>query len=101
MVKVNEAEWDKQRKRSKIDDNGLTQYDRDLIGKAVRIEIPFMHPTVLKGVPDLLRGLATQIEFTLQRDDLPLRARLHMLKTVAADVNARIRVARETAEGSL
>lgn len=94
MVQINETEWDKQRKRAKVESNGLTQYDMELLGSAIRLEIPFTDPKLLVDIADMLRGFANSIEFTVQRDDLPLRARLQMLKSEATSINGRIRVAR-------
>lgn len=94
MVKVNEAEWDKARKTARIDDNGLSAYDKDLLGSAIRIEIPFTDPKLLRDIADMLRGFANTIDFTVQRDDMPLRARLFQLKSEAMNINQRIRVSR-------
>ena len=44
---------------------GLTDYDRDVIGRAsVRIDIPFcINPFRFRQIADLLRGLAADLDF--------------------------------------
>lgn len=91
MVNVDPSAWDRQRKAAALTDNGLTQYDLEIIGRPVRIEIPFEDPVKLREIADMLRGFANSIDFTTQRDDIPLRARLVMLKQEASGVNYRIR----------
>ena len=91
MVQVDPAAWDKARKIAKTDENGLSEYDKSLLGAAIRIEIPFTDPKLLLEVADMLRGFATSLEFTVQRDDMPLRARLFQLKSEAMAINGRIR----------
>lgn len=91
MVAVDPAAWDRQRKLSATDHNQLSTYDRDLIGTPVRVEIPFEDPTKLREIADLLRGLAETIEFTTEREDIPLRHRLSMIRRETMAINKRIR----------
>lgn len=71
--------------------DGLTDFDKDRVGKAIRIEIPMTDRLTLELTVELLRGLANEIEFTLQRQDLPLVARLQMIRDYAWTVCRRIR----------
>lgn len=92
MVDIDPEKWDRQRKLAATRQDGLTAYDLEIIGKAVRIEVPFDDEFILREVADMLRGFANSIDFTTRRDDLPLRAKLVQLRYEARALNGRIRM---------
>lgn len=91
MVAINEREWDRDRKIAKMDANGLSAYDLEIIGRSVRLDIPLQDPRALKQIADMLRGLANTIDFAVERDDLTLRQRLMTLKAEFTAASKRIR----------
>lgn len=91
MVQIDPNQWDRQRKLAATRDDGLSAYDLEVIGKSIRLDIPFRDEFVLREVADLLRGFANSIDFTTRRDDLPLRSKLLQLKLEARALNGRIR----------
>lgn len=95
MVDIDPKAWDRQRKLAATRQDGLSAYDLEIIGRSVRIEVPFDNEFVLREVADLLRGFANSIDFTTRRDDLPLRQKLVQLRYEARALNGRIRMMQE------
>lgn len=92
MVQISDEEFTRRHQaRVARPPDGLTEFDREMLGRAVRIELPVNDAAVLAQAADLLRGLANQIDFCLQRQDIPLRPRLQMIKDYAWNLNRRLR----------
>lgn len=79
------------RKRQEIEFGGLTDKDREDIGAAVRIEIPFTDEFKIRQIADWLRGYAEFIDQTSRHHALPLKARLRLMKSEASDLNRKIK----------
>lgn len=79
------------RRKQEIEFGGLTAYDRERIGAAVRIEIPFADEFKLRTMADWLRGFADYIDNTSRQHNLPLVSRLRLVKSEANDLNQRIK----------
>jgi hypothetical protein len=91
MVAIDPKDWDRQRNKAARPESELTQYDKDIIGSGVRIEIPFQDLEKLREMARMLRQLADSIDGTTRRDDMPLRAILMSLMWEARAINARIK----------
>lgn len=91
MVAIDPAEWDRERQAARRNADGLSEWDLEQIGRAVRIDVPCSDKRTLALAADLLRGIANEIEFTLQRDEIPLRMRLQSIRMYAHMVNRRLR----------
>ncbi|SMF92311.1 hypothetical protein' /ribosomal slippage [Azospirillum oryzae] len=76
MVKVNEAEWDKARKLNANGGNRLTEVEKELLGRAIRLEFPIIHVSLLPEIADLFRELADTIDRALESQEGTLRSRL-------------------------
>lgn len=79
------------RKKQEVEFGGLTDYDRERIGAAVRIEIPFTDEFKLRTMADWLRGFADYIDNTTRHHNLPLVSRLRLVKSEANSLNRRIK----------
>lgn len=73
------------------DDDYLSETDSAIVGTVCRIEIPMRSPSALYQVADLLRGLASQCEFTASNRDADVRVRMLGLMLYARQVNKRMR----------
>ena len=80
MVKVNEAEWDKARKLNANGGNRLTEVEKELLGRAIRLEFPIVHVSLLPEIADLFRELADTIDRALESQEGTLRSRLAQIK---------------------
>jgi hypothetical protein len=74
----------------------LTDFDRLLIGRAVRLEIPFGGRYELRQIAGILRSYAEQIDFWTRQSDLTDRQLLVHLKHEAKMANFKIRELCET-----
>lgn len=72
------------------DGGELTDFDKKIIGAAVRIEIPFGDVYNMRRIADLLRGYAETLDVYSRRTDLPARSILNHLKMEAKAINYRI-----------
>jgi hypothetical protein len=79
------------RKKADVEFGGLTDYDRERIGAAVRIEIPFTDEFKLRTIADWLRGYAEFIDQHSRQHTLPLVTRLRLMKIEANSLNRRIK----------
>lgn len=60
-------------------------------GETVRLEIPVRDREKLRKVPDMLRGYAAEIDFYMQRPDIPYESAMFHLAMKARELCARIR----------
>jgi hypothetical protein len=79
------------RKRQEIEFGGMTDYDRQHVGAAIRLEIPFTDEFKMRKIADWLRGYAEFIDQTSRHTNLPLRTRLSLMKLEARGLNSRIK----------
>ena len=79
------------KKASEIEFGGLTEYDKERLGAAIRLEIPFTDEFKLQQIADMLRGLAADIDHISRNASLPLASRLMLMKSHAQQMNRRIR----------
>jgi len=79
------------RKKSEMEFGGLADSDREHIGAAMRLEIPFTDEFKMRQIADMLRGLAADFDSISRNVNLPLSSRLWLMKRHAAAVNKRIR----------
>ena len=70
---------------------GLSKFDRDLIGRAVRLEIPLSDAVNMRRIADLMRGFAAMMDNYSRRTDLSERAILFDIKAEARSFNQRVR----------
>lgn len=92
MVQICEATWDDMRKARKIDAGELTDAEKALLGRAVRIELPVTDLAGMKKAADMLMGLGTQIKHIAERDDLTKAEKLFAMRSHANSVRDRLRV---------
>lgn len=69
----------------------LSQFDRDIIGSAVRLEVPFSGRYQLRQIASILRAYADKIEFWTRQHDIEDRTMLVNLRFEATMANRRIR----------
>jgi hypothetical protein len=69
----------------------LSQMDRDIIGTAVRIEIPFSGRYQLRQIAGILRAYADRVEFWTRQQEMDDRTVLFNLRMEAKLANRRIR----------
>jgi predicted transcriptional regulator len=72
-------------------DDELNEIDQQIVGTVCRIEIPMRSPSALLQVADLLRGLASQCEFTATNKDADVRLRMLSLMMYARQINKRMK----------
>lgn len=72
-------------------DDELSELDQTIVGTVCRIEIPMRSPSALLQVADLLRGLASQCEFTATNKDADVRIRMLSLMMYCRQINKRMR----------
>lgn len=72
-------------------DDTLSETDEAIVGSVCRIEIPLRSPSALLQVADLLRGLASQCEFTATNKDADARVRMLSLMLYCRQVNKRMK----------
>lgn len=77
-------------KKSVLD--GLSEFDRSIIGNATRIEIPFTDVYSMRRIAELLRGYAEMMDVYSRRHDIKDRSILLDLKIEAKRLNRRIRI---------
>jgi hypothetical protein len=65
--------------------------DQAIVGTVCRIEIPLRSPSALLQVADLLRGLASQCEFTASEKHTDVRLRMLSLMLYCRQINKRMR----------
>lgn len=72
----------------------LSEFDRIVMGdrRECRVNIPIVNRYELRIVADMLRGLATTIDFESRRTDIPER---HSLSLVQAECNRVNRIIRD------
>lgn len=58
-----------------MNDGEFTELDRKIVGTSKRITIPLGEALLMRQVADILRGLATQLDFNSRRTDLQERTR--------------------------
>lgn len=90
MVKITPEEVLEQRQHQK-NMADLTHHDLKVIGRSVRIEIPFTNTYNMREIAGLLRRYADQLDVYSHRTDLPQRSILMHLKWEAKAVNDKIR----------
>jgi len=106
MVATNEAELERRGMLKRpnlrvVEELPLNALDRDVIGRAIRIEIPFTDLYKLRRIAELLAGLAEDIAFQSRRTDHPpldskdyrawRRSTLFFLKHRSLHINREIR----------
>lgn len=74
-----------------LDDDELNPLDQAIVGSVCRLEIPLKSPSALLQVADLLRGLASQCEFTATNKDADVRVRMLSLMLYCRQVNKRMK----------
>lgn len=74
-----------------LQDDDLTDLDQAIVGTVCRIEIPLRSPSALLQVADLLRGLASQCEFTATNKDADVRIRMFALAMYCRQINKRMK----------
>lgn len=74
-----------------LNDDELTDLDQAIVGTVCRIEIPLRSPSALLQVADLLRGLASQAEFTATSKDGDTRIRMLGFMMYCRQVNKRMK----------
>lgn len=91
MVGVLEDFVAKKRERDEFPPPELSQFDKDLIGNAVRLEVPFSGRYQLRQIAGILRAYADKVEFWTRQQDVEDRTMLLHLKIEAKLANRRIR----------
>src|SRR3990167_3257614 len=95
MVQINEAEFlEAMRKKRTENDAGLSDFDRDLIGKnACRLEIPFadLDQVAMRDVADVLHGLANTMDFWSRQAGHSQRDVLLLLRAAMREAVFRVR----------
>jgi hypothetical protein len=71
--------------------DGLSDWDKRVIGRACRLEVPLSDAYTLRRIADLLRGFAAMLDNHSRRTDLSERAVLYDIKAEAMTFNARVR----------
>lgn len=71
--------------------DGLSEWDRKMLGRACRVEIPLTDQYTLRRIADLLRGLAATLDTYSRRTDLTERMILLGMKGEIQSLNNRIR----------
>jgi hypothetical protein len=79
------------KKREEYPAPELSQFDKDLIGAAVRLEVPFGGRYQLRQIAGILRAYADKVEFWTRQQDVDDRTMLMHLKIEAKLANRRIR----------
>lgn len=74
-------------------DKPLTDFDRMIVGKAVRITLPLSSRLLLGDAADILRGLANQLDHLSRRHDISERTALTSAKGEAQLAQQKIRSA--------
>lgn len=79
----------------------LNAWDQSIVGKAIRIEIPFTDIYKMREIAEMLHGLAADLDFTSRRTDHPpldskdyapwRRSMLRQLRETSLLINHRIR----------
>ncbi|MCM8735933.1 hypothetical protein M5E06_17515 [Azospirillum sp. A1-3] len=92
MVQIDVEQWDAVRKARKIEAGELTEAERALLGRAVRIELPVTDLPGMKQAADMLIGLGTQIKFIAEREDMTKAEKLFAMRSYANSVRDRLRV---------
>lgn len=85
---LQEALADMARKKGITD--GLNPFQRDLVGRCVRLELHFTDPVALRMQAEILAGLADRIRHYSARGDLTDYAILMAMKGEAADARKRM-----------
>jgi hypothetical protein len=98
MVNVDPALYLAEMAKRRTNDAGLSEWDRDMIGRAaVRLEIPFadLDQVAMRDVADILRGLANAMDFWSRRSDLSQREILLYLRASTREAVHRMRSLKE------
>ena len=98
MVEINVEEYLMARKTPQRNAAGLTEWDRDMIGRAAaRIEIPFadLDPVAMRDVADVLKGLAATMDFWSRRTDVTAKDILVFLRNETLGVKRKIAAIKE------
>ena len=93
MVQICEQEWDMARKARKVEGGELTDAEKALLGRAVRIELPVTSLAGMKHAAEMLMGLGTQIKHIAEREDMTKAEKLFAMRSHANSVRDRLRVA--------
>jgi hypothetical protein len=82
-----------ERKDKKAITEELDDFDKKMIGAAVRLEIPFTSVYNMRKIAEFLHGYADMLDNYSRRSDIKDRAILYHLKMEARRINAKIRKA--------
>ena len=75
--------------REKYD--ALSQFDRDILGSGVRIDIPFPDQVNMRWLADQMEAYANEIRNLSYRTDMPHRLVLFMMKSETVMLRRRIK----------
>lgn len=80
------------RRASQDEMDGLTEYDLQVLGKAVRIEVPITSLYTLRRVASLFHGYADRLAVISRRhDDSTMRAKLMECRMLLSQLNYEIK----------
>lgn len=92
MVQLCEAEWDMVRKARKDEADELTETEKQLLGRNVRLELPIYDLAGMKEAADMLIGLGNQIKFIAEQRGVRKADKLFAIRSHTHSVRDRLRV---------
>lgn len=92
MVQICIDEWEDMRKARKDNAGELTDVEKELLGRNVRLEFPIRDLTSAKMAADLLIGLGNQIKLIAGFDGMDKASKLMIIRSHVHSVRDRMRV---------
>lgn len=92
MVQICEAEWDMVRKARKDEADELTETEKQILGRNVRLELPIYDLAGMKEAADMLIGLGNQVKFIAEQRGGRKADKLFAIRSHVHSVRDRLRV---------
>lgn len=92
MVQIDVEQWEAVRKARKDEADELTETEKQLLGRNVRLELPIYDLAGMKEAADMLIGLGHQIKFIAEQRGVRKADKLFAIRSHTHSVRDRLRV---------